>query len=125
MTAKKKRVKTYHFLVAHDGDIIKDSITVRPSELVSLGIKPIHCNPALRIYGITYWEIDEKELLGRKEVRGKQILELIDRVCENGWKVDYVASWIRDAELIPGKKRTDVYKHRIADLTGHGDDPCY
>jgi len=126
MTRKKKRTKTYHFLVAHDGEVIRDFVEVYPNDLKSIRVKPIYCNPALRIYGITYWEIDIKELLNRRDKirKKKYLLEFIDKVCENNWEVDYVSSWFRNAELTPGKRRTDVYKHRIADLTGHGDDPC-
>ncbi len=125
MTGGKKKTEVYHFLVAHDGSVIKDSVAVDESDLLSLGIEPVYCNPALLIHGVTYLEIERRGLLSRRnEIRREDLLEFIERVDKNSWDVDYVASWLRDIELLPGRKRTATYKHRIADLTGHGEYPC-
>jgi len=124
MTGGKERTETHHFLVAHDGSVIKDSVAVDESDLLSLGIEPAHCNPALLIHGLTYLEIERKELLSRRNEVRKELFEFIERADKNSWYVDYVASWLREIELLPGRKRAATYKHRIADLTGHGEYPC-
>lgn len=113
--------KTYHFFVAYDGDEITDFIELSERDIVALGVKPVNCDSALRIFGVTYREIEKSDLRERK-FRKRKLREFLDRAYENNWNIDYVSSWVKDIEFTG--KRTEVYKHHIGDLTGHGEDPC-